>query len=405
VSEEREHPVRIPSGEGDPEGEREIRFLRSVLELLPVGVFWKDRRGRYGGCNAAFLEYVGCSREELIGRTVEEVHPEELARVYRSQDELLMREGRGVQIYRFMARRAASEELRDVDFYKAPLRDESGEVAGLVGAMVDVTDQVRAQEERLVLAERAMENRRLESLGVLAGGIAHDLNNLLLCISGNLELALEEAAGREYLRERLLDALEATRRTADLTRQILISAGRGSFRARVVDLWEIVRSIEGLLTVLVGERARLTLESDSPRPPIRGDESLIRQILLDLVRNAAEALPGGEGSVRVSVGLRWAGEEILRTSRLPPPPPGAFVELAVRDDGCGMDEETGRRLFDPFWSTKFPGRGLGLAAVAGVVRSHGGAILLESERNRGTTIRVLFPAAPEEDQGVPGEEG
>jgi signal transduction histidine kinase len=156
----------------------------------------------------------------------------------------------------------------------------------------------------------------------------------------------------------------------------------------------------------VGERARLTLESDSPRPPIRGDESLIRQILLDLVRNAAEALPGGEGSIRVSVGLRWAGEEILRTSRLPPPPPGAFVELAVRDDGCGMDEETGRRLFDPFWSTKFPGRGLGLAAVAGAVRSHGGAILVESERKRGTTIRVLFPTVPEaEDQGLSGEEG
>jgi PAS domain S-box-containing protein len=232
VSEEREHPVRIPSGESDSDREREIRFLRSVLELLPVGVFWKDRRGRYGGCNAAFLEYVGRSREDLVGRTVEEVHAEELARVYRSQDELLMREGRGVQIYRFVARRAASGELRDVDFYKAPFRDESGEVAGLVGAMVDVTDRVRAQEERLALAERAMENRRLESLGVLAAGIAHDLNNLLLCISGNLELALEEAAGREYLRERLLDALEATRRTADLTRQILISAeGAPSGRA------------------------------------------------------------------------------------------------------------------------------------------------------------------------------
>jgi signal transduction histidine kinase len=275
---------------------------------------------------------------------------------------------------------------------RSPLRDQRGRRLGQILVLRDITQRRRAELERLDMERQVLYTQKLESLGLLAGGIAHDFNNLLMSILGNLDLARLDMAADHPAQEALGDAERASRRAADLTRQLLAYAGKGAFVIRAVNLSGMVEEMAAILRVSVGRHIRFLLSLDSDLPHFQGDTSQIQQIILNLITNASEAIGAHHGTITLSTGMRRAEADELARSRLEQKPdPGLFVYLSVTDSGMGMDATTLERLFEPFFTTKDYGRGLGMATVLGVVRSHGGAVIVESAPGSGATITVLFP--------------
>jgi CheY-like chemotaxis protein len=229
---------------------------------------------------------------------------------------------------------------------------------------------------------------------VLAGGIAHDFNNLLTAILGNLDLALYDLSPVSPARTSVGEAIHAAKRAADLTRQMLAYSGKGHFIVTDIDLSELVDENAHLLKASLPKITTLNFHMSEDLPPISADAGQIQQVVMNLITNASESLGDKSGIVALSTGVMDCEEEYMRRSRLEGKiSSGRFVFLEVSDTGCGMDEETQRRLFDPFFTTKSTGRGLGMSALLGIVRGHKGAIMVESEVGRGTTIRVLFPVS------------
>jgi PAS domain S-box-containing protein len=258
----------------------------------------------------------------------------------------------------------------------------------------DITDRKRAEAEQRAMAERMRQTQKLESLGVLAGGIAHDFNNILTIITNGVALAKGE--GRPVSVSEHLDNIElAARRAADLCRQMLAYAGKAAFVREAVDLGALVAEMSSMLDVSIAKKVKLVRELESGIPRLLGDPTQIRQVVMNLVLNASEAIAGPEGRVVVSTGAgTYGAEAFARSAAGGDPKAGAYVYLQVSDDGVGMDGPTLSQMFDPFFTTKFTGRGLGMAAVLGIVRSHAGAIDVESGPGSGTRIRVFFPASP-----------
>lgn len=274
----------------------------------------------------------------------------------------------------------------------------------------DLSEQKRAEEDRLAFERRMLESQKLESLGVLAGGVAHDFNNLLVAIMGNASLSLMEAGESSPLRPLLEEIEIAAQRAADLARQMLAYSGKGRLAISRVQLNELVGEMGKLVSVSIPKKAMLEWQLAEGLPAVEADATQLRQVVMNLVINAAEAIGDREGVVRVSTGAMTASREYLDSTFMPLDgiAEGEYVYFEVADTGAGMDRETMERMFDPFFTTKFTGRGLGMAAVLGIVRGHHGAIRVESEMGRGTTIRVLLPPAadanrPEEQQPVAAE--
>jgi PAS domain S-box-containing protein len=261
---------------------------------------------------------------------------------------------------------------------------------------IDITDHKRAEQERLELERRLLYAQKLESLGILAGGIAHDFNNLLMAVLGNLDLALRKVSPVSPARTNIEQSAQAARRATDLTRQMLAYSGKGRFIVKAMDLSELVEENAHLLRSSVTRTATLDVSLGRSLPPIEADAGQVQQMIINLITNASEAIGDASGRIIITTGVQECDVQCLKQSRIEDvPPAGRFVYLEVSDTGCGMDEQTQQRLFDPFFTTKSPGRGLGMSAILGIVRGHGGAIFVESSPGRGTSIRILFPA-PEE---------
>jgi PAS domain S-box-containing protein len=254
---------------------------------------------------------------------------------------------------------------------------------------------MRKRAERAVRAgeERLRQAQKMESIGLLAGGVAHDFNNLLTSIMGNASLLQEEVL--EESREKLSALLLATDKAADLTRQLLAYAGKGRFVVETLNLSRIVREMTDLLRASIPRKVAIKLALKPDLPGILADRGQMQQIVMNLVINAAEAI-GADQSGTVSVATR--AREVSETDRIldeataHPLAPGSYVCFEVADTGCGMDSQTRKKIFDPFFTTKFIGRGLGLAALAGIVQQHSGAIELETSPGRGATFRIFLPA-------------
>jgi len=277
---------------------------------------------------------------------------------------------------------------------------------GRFGCFVaDITERKRMEKERLQLERRLLQSQKLESLGILAGGIAHDFNNLLMAILGNVDLALSDLSPLSPARESIREIETATRRAADLARQMLAYSGKGKFVLERIDLNELVREMSHLLEVTLSKKAVLKYNFAEFLPRMEGDPTQIRQIVMNLLTNASEAIGEQSGVVALSTGAMFCDRPYLRNLEPfvgapdgAPPAEGLYVYFEVADTGCGMDAETLGRIFDPFFTTKFTGRGLGLAAVLGIVRGHRGLIKVYSEPGRGTTFKVLFPACAEKTE-------
>ena len=257
----------------------------------------------------------------------------------------------------------------------------------------DVTAARRERRERESLERQLYQAQKLESLGVMAGGVAHDFNNLLTGILGHADLALSAAGESPGLKKHLDAVRSAAVRASDLTRQLLAYSGKGAFEFRRLDLSALVEDTARLLEVSVPKAVSLRLDVGRDLPPIQGDSAQLRQVLMNLVINAAEAMEGSEGTVRITTGLETLEPEALEGLQGAPLAPGQHVILRVADTGSGMDGETLARAFEPFFTTRFTGRGLGLPALLGIVRGHGAGLRVKSALADGSVFTVFFPAA------------
>jgi signal transduction histidine kinase len=274
---------------------------------------------------------------------------------------------------------------RCLNVWASQLPNVDGSSGGVLILAADVSD-------RKALEIKMRQAQKLESLGVLAGGIAHDFNNLLAGIMGNASLAIDELSPTHPSQLLLEEVLKASHRAADLTRQLLAYAGRGRFVLDRVNLSELVREISSLVRTSIPKSVSLQLDLETDLPPIQADASQIQQIVMNLVINGSEAITG-TGVVVVTT-FQQSMDEVFINHHVPGDEikPGNWVVLEVSDTGCGMTEETKSRIFDPFFTTKFTGRGLGLAAVQGIVRGHGGTLRVFSTVGSGTTFKLFFPA-------------
>ena len=266
----------------------------------------------------------------------------------------------------------------------------------LVVSARDISERKKAEQEKSRYERRMQEAQKLESLGLLAGGIAHDFNNLLTAILGNIDLALLDIPRNSTARDDLLTAMTATRRAAELAQQMLAYSGKGRFVIEPVHVPAAIQEIVQMLKASISKSADLRIRFPDSLPEIDADATQLRQVVMNLVINASEALEGRPGSIDLSAGIA-EGQRLLPTRLWPhePLPPGPYLYIEVADTGAGISPETLEKIFDPFFSTKFVGRGLGLCAVLGIVRGHKGAIQVDSAPGKGTTFRVFFPARTE----------
>ena len=288
-----------------------------------------------------------------------------------------------------------------------PILRDDGTFLGYRGADTDITDRKRLEEEKLALERQVQHAQKLESLGVLAGGIAHDFNNLLMAILGNADLALHELSPMSPARGNLQAIEEASKRAADLAKQMLAYSGKGRFVVEPIDVGELVEETAHLLEVSISKKAVLKYQLAENLPTFDGDVTQIRQVVMNLITNASEAIGERSGVIALSTGAMDCDRaylddinEVLRASLDEPLPAGIYTYFEVADTGYGMDADTIDKIFDPFFTTKFAGRGLGMSAVLGIVRGHKGALKIHSQLGKGTTFKVLFPANELPDGGI-----
>ena len=269
---------------------------------------------------------------------------------------------------------------------KFPLRDASGRVYAVCGIATDITERKQSEE-------RLREMQKLESLGVLAGGVAHDFNNLLTGVIGNASLIQEMLDANHPASKLAKGIIQTGEQLAHLTRQILAYAGKGRFVLEALDLSAMVHEMRELLHTSIPKTVALHFDLEQDLPAIEADRGQTQQILMNLVTNAGEAIGNHDGLITVRTRSRAVDDRYIRTHpEAAGLSPGEYVVLQVRDTGCGMDTAVKAKIFDPFFSTKFVGRGLGLAAVAGIVRGHKGALIVSSHPGKGSVFDVLLPA-------------
>jgi PAS domain S-box-containing protein len=377
----------------------QLEAERGLFVGGPTVVFkWKNLPGwpaEYASPNLAGV--FGWSPEALTNGRVPYaglIHPADFVRV-EAEEQRYLAEGRSAFEHEYRLRRADGE-FRWVYDFTVPVHGPDGRLTHFRGYVLDITDRKAAAESLRDAEARLRETQRLESLGLLAGGIAHDFNNLLMGILGNAGLALSDVPASSAAHDSITEIEASARRAAELTRQLLAYSGKGKFVVERIDLSRLAEESARLLLPALSGQATLGWDLTSGLPQVEGDAPQLRQVVINLLTNASDALAEQPGVISIRSFLAELDEQSVAggvTGR--GLPRGPYVALEVRDTGTGMDEVTVRHIFDPFFTTKFQGRGLGLAAVLGIVRGHRGAIQVDSAPGQGTTFRILLPAVAE----------
>jgi PAS domain S-box-containing protein len=360
-----------------------------------------NAEGLYEYASPSYQTVLGYAPDELLGTDpFDRVHPDDCKKIRASTKRVITSGIPETKIYRTRRR---DGEWRWVEAYGRAFETPSGSTHLLV-VIRDITERQRAEEEQRKLETQMQQTQKLESLGVLAGGIAHDFNNLLLPILGNARLAEAELEPDSSAR-RFIERVEtAGLRASELTNELLAYAGRGKLTTQRLNVGQLLRETAELLRTAISRKVELRYELPDFLPPIEGDPAQLRQVILNLITNASEAIGDEPGVVTLTAGTINADRAYLGTTHLGLElPQGSYVYVEVRDTGCGMDEETKAKIFDPFFTTKFAGRGLGLAALLGIVRAHWGTLKVESQPGQGTAFRLLFPRAAGSQEAVAEE--
>jgi PAS domain S-box-containing protein len=366
---------------------------QALVDGTPAAIVRYTADGTLTFVNATLCRLLGRRRESLIGRSVLNFIPD-LPRAEGVTDLPVTQPTSGPAA-------DASGVIRKPDGSCRWYRWTARRITGPGGRPefqavgIDLTERRQAEADRAAIERKMQDAQRLEALGVLAGGVAHDFNNLLAGVLGHAELAVGELPPDHPAREHLATVLSGVAQAGGLTRQLLAYSGKGRFLLRPLDLNDLIRQTTELLRLTLPKKVQLVLELAEPLPRVTADDGQLRQVLMNLLINAGEAIGDRPGTVRVATTAHLLSLDVVSGSVYSPAAPGQFVELVVSDTGCGMDEATKARLFDPFFTTKFAGRGLGLSAVLGIVRGHGGGIRVDSRPCEGTRFTVLLPAVVE----------
>jgi PAS domain S-box-containing protein len=397
-------PVRTVGAVLDvTEWKRVEERLAEAQEIGGFGSFEVDVTTWVGHCSPALSRIFGFQTDEPFQNVRDflrrHVHPDDQMRADKARAKLLDEGGSDQIEVRYLR---PDGQVRILQMRRRALRTVAGVVTRIAGTIQDVTELKR-------LEEQFRQAQKLESLGLLAGGIAHDFNNLLTPVLGYADL-LKRRVGGDPEAVRMAQAIEtAAHAAAELTGQMLAYAGKGRFVIKPLDLSLVVREMAELLSASVSKKAELRYDLPDDLPAVDGDPSRIRQVALNLLTNASESLGETPGTIRVRTRLVNASPGDLVSPFVHEAPPGGeYVVLQVSDTGCGMSDETLTRIFDPFFTTKFTGRGLGLAAVLGIVCGHRGTLQVRSTPGQGTTFEVFFPRsarAPEAARPASVDEG
>lgn len=394
--------ARATAGFARIRAERQRDQQRELVGLLSdsghVGIFHMDLVGQRLILNDSLRERLGFAKaEDYREAWTAAVHPADRSTIDDAV-EAHLEDRTDAYTVEYRVNLADEETLWFLARGRA-IRDDADQPTRLVGAIFDITDQKKVEEERQRLETKVQQSQRLESLGVLAGGLAHDFNNLLMGVLGNAGLARRAVQRGSLVDQKIAEIETAAQRAAELTNQMLAYSGRARFTADSFDLNRLVEEMARLLRTVVSKKAALSLQLATEELPIEADASQVRQVVMNLITNASDALADQPGAVTMATGLRHFDRHFL--SEVVPDADlteGQYAFLEVADTGVGMDENTRGRVFDPFFTTKFTGRGLGMAAVLGIMRSHGGGIRVQSSPGEGTRVAVLFPPAEADEK-------
>ena len=365
------------------------RRLREMAKIAPVGIFETGADGLYVYASERWAQITGTERNAAHGDGwLSGVHPDDRERVETGWRRAVERGDPFELEFRYGG--GAGEVC--VMSQAVPRRGPRGEPLGYVGTVSDVSERRRQEEDRRRLEIRLQQMQKLESLGVLAGGIAHDFNNLLVGILTNADLARMELPEGSPVHDLVEEIYSASRRAAVLTRNMLAYSGKTASVFEPADLSEVVEEMLSIIRPIEGSEIGTALSTGLPA--VEADVTQLQQAIMNLMRNAREALPEEGGHISIRTGVIEADSTYLSHAYLAHElEPAKYVFLSVSDNGVGMEPELASRIFDPFHTTKFAGRGLGLAVVLGVVRGHGGAIRVDTSPGHGTEMTLLFPVS------------
>ena len=369
--------------------EAQRSFLRTVLDASPSLVYAKDAEGRYTLVNEPLARLYGSTTEALLGKTDAAMHPNEVeATAYRSDDLAVLRSGQPVSREEPLTD-PATGETHWFHTQKVPL-DIPGHERQVLGISTEITERKRIEAALRHSEEQLRQSQKMEAVGQLAGGIAHDFNNLLTVIQGNLQLAQQDSSSDTELAAQLEEVEEATRRAAELTRQLLTFSRQELARPELIDPNNVVLQMDRIFRRLIPEDVILDNDLSPDMGTVRIDVAQLQQILLNLVVNARDAITAA-GRIRIETRRVTVGEN--HSPRDTTIAPGRYVRIAVEDTGAGMDPQIMERIFEPFFTTKPPGRGtgLGLSTVYGIVRARGGAVTVTSDPAQGSRLEVFLP--------------
>ncbi|HEY7819358.1 MAG TPA: ATP-binding protein [Vicinamibacteria bacterium] len=365
--------------------EKNRKLLQAIIDNSTTLIAVTDRDEKFLLLNRSLERFLGVPQTAALGKTPRDFLPASVSSAYLEAARTALAEGRVSEKELEVPMR---DERRSFLLVCFPLRAGQAQPYGVGAVATDLTEIRRAQEAKERLEAQVQHAQKLESLGLMAGGIAHDFNNILTGVIGNADLALQSVPAASSAHAHLERVMAATKRAAELTGQMLAYAGKASLQQETFDLNTLLDEMTDLVKASVPKKIAFRAELLAQPAWIRGNRGQIGQLVMNLITNAAEAVGDGPGSVLVATSNREEGGE-------------RRVALTVKDTGRGMDGKTIARIFDPFFSTKGPGRGLGLAAVQGIVRSASGKLSVDSTAGGGSTFEVVFPSARESAHATP----
>lgn len=365
------------------------RRLQKLFEGIDDAIFVHDQEGNFLDCNQAACRRMEYTKEELLKLNTKDIDAPEFAqgfkhRISRQLDERVLR-CEGVHVNK-------SGKRIEVDIMTSVI--EFAGKRAILAAVRDISEHKKAERDRRELERQVQHAQKLESLGILAGGIAHDFNNLLMGVLGSADLALQELGGKSPGYKQVSQIRATAKRARELCLQLLAYSGKGRFIIEPIEINEIVKEMGDLLEISISKKAELQYHLSGDVPTVDADATQIRQVLMNLLTNASDALHDLAGTITIATAVhdcdRKFFEGMYGAEDLPA---GQYASLSVTDSGQGMDEGTKCNIFDPFYTTKVSGRGLGLAAVLGIVRGHSGALRVDSELEKGSAFTVFLPVS------------
>ena len=376
------------------------KLLQDVMNLVPAYICAKNLQGKFILANKKLTDFYGTTVEDLTGTLHADIcEDEEELKGMMADDLDVIVSGKPKFI--------PEEKMQNPDgsfsileTYKIPFSASEEQAVLIVSS--DITERKRLEREREKLEEQFHQSQKLESVGRLAGGVAHDLNNLLVPILGYGEMLLEDLEADDSRKASIEQIVEAGKRSRDIVHQLLAFSRKQALNFKALDLNKVLTGFEGLLRRTIREDIEIKIHTVSQVPLIRGDIGQLEQVIMNLTVNSQDAMPRG-GTLTFRIFTTELDENFAATHK--GVKPGKYVVLSVQDSGLGMDEETCEHIFEPFFSTKGEqGTGLGLSTVYGIVKQHGGNIWVSSEKDNGTIFKIYLPVSEEttiqEDEAV-----